>query len=149
MSTDEADRLHTSATELLRSRGHRYTGARQRVVALLDRATAPLTIPQLLEIDDALTQSTAYRAIAVLEEAGVATRIVTADDHARYELDERVTRRHHHHLICTDCGHVEDFELSDDLERTLDEELQLAGQMATFKVDRHRLDALGSCASCS
>lgn len=148
MSTDDTDRLHSSATELLRSRGHRYTGARQRIVAVLERADAPLTIPQLLELDGELTQSTAYRAVAILEEVGVATRIVIPDDHSRYELDERLTRRHHHHLICTDCGDVQDFELSDDLEGALEQELRQAGRVAAFKVSRHRLDALGSCGSC-
>lgn len=149
MSTDDTDQLHSLATELLRSHGHRYTRARQRIVAVLGRAIAPLTIPQLLEIEEGLTQSTAYRTLALLEEAGIATRILTTNDHARYELDERLTRRHHHHLICSDCGDVRDFELSEDLERTLEAELQQAGQAATFQIARHRLDALGSCASCS
>ena len=35
-------------------------------------------------------------------------RIVTADEHARYELDEALTERHHHHLVCSRCGVVLD-----------------------------------------
>ena len=150
MSTNDTDGLHAAATELLRSHGHRYTRARRRIVAVLERATAPLTIPQLLETEERLAQSSTYRNMAILEEAGVATRILlTRDDHTRYELDERVTRRHHHHLICGACGDVQDFELSDGLERALAQELQQAGTTAAFQIDRHRLDALGSCASCA
>lgn len=148
MPTEDVDHLHTAAGELLGAHGHRYTRARRRIVSLLEQAAAPVTIPQLLETDGDLAQSSTYRNVALLEEAGVAAKILVTDDHARYELDERVTKRHHHHLICVDCGEVQDFELSVDLERSLHNELEHAGRAATFKVDRHRLDALGNCGSC-
>ncbi|MEM9135185.1 MAG: transcriptional repressor [Actinomycetota bacterium] len=147
-TSDDLDHLHAAAIERLTAHGHRYTRARRRIVTLLDEASAPVTIPQLLDIDGDLAQSSTYRNVAILEEAGVATRILVADDHARYELDERVTKRHHHHLICVECGEVQDFELSMELERSLDEALERAGRSATFRVERHRLDALGSCESC-
>ena len=66
-----------------------------------------------------LAQSSAYRNLAVLERAGVVHRIVTSDEFARYELAEDLTH-HHHHLICSTCGGVTDFEVSDAVEHELE-----------------------------
>ena len=81
-----------------------------------------MTIPQVLEANTRLAQSSAYRNLVVLEAAGVVTRIVTNDDFARYELAEHLTH-HHHHLICSSCGDVADFALDDQAEAGLDKAL--------------------------
>ena len=148
MATKDNENLHTQIGDQLRSGGHRYTTGRRRVVTALLRAGAPVTIPQLLMVDDGLTQSSTYRNLVILEEVGVATRVVTFDDHVRYELHEHLTT-HHHHLMCTGCGNVADFELSESLERTLEREMQQASKQAKFKVSGHRLDYFGTCAACS
>ncbi len=139
---------HQLAADSLKAHGHRYSSARRRIVEALLRIDGPVTIPQLVEADDSLALSSAYRNLSVLEESGVATRVVTPDDHARFELAERVTRRHHHHMICTDCGDVLDFELPESFEDSLDRELHQAGRSATFTIDRHHLDLLGTCSDC-
>ena len=147
MPTD--DRLHTAAGELLAKGGHRYTTARRRLVGALQKASAPATIPQLLAMDAELVQSSAYRNLAILVDAGVVTRIVTVGDHAAFELDERLTDRHHHHIVCVDCGDVRDFELSDGLEQILEKELGRTAEANGFTIDCHRLDLLGTCNRCS
>lgn len=140
--------LHDDVAALLRSGAHRYSNGRRRVVAALSAASGPVTIPRLLELDTALAQSSAYRNLAILEEVGAVTRIVTHDDHARYELAEGLTDHHHHHLICTSCGDVADFELSAEVERSLQRAARSAGRKAEFRIDSHQLDLLGSCARC-
>ncbi len=142
-------RVHETVAALLRAAGHRYTTARRVIVTALERSDAPLTIPQLLAADIRLAQSSTYRNVMVLEEVGAVTRIVTTDVHARFELDERVTRHHHHHIICTDCGDVHDFELPIQLERDLQVEFGRASRTATFRMERHRIDVLGRCTTCS
>ena len=52
-----------------------------------------------------------YRNLVVLEQAGVVRRVTSTDDFARYELAEDLTE-HHHHLICSSCGTVDDFTAS-------------------------------------
>ena len=144
-----ADLLHDDVAELLRSGDHRYTSGRRRVVSTLSASDGPVTIPQILELDASLAQSSVYRNLAILEEVGAVSRIVTHDDHARYELAEALTDHHHHHLICSDCGLVRDFELSADFEQTLDKALQRTGRSNKFRVDAHRLDLIGTCADCA
>lgn len=144
-----ADPLHDDVAVMLRSDDHRYTTGRRRLVGALHEAGAPVTIPEILEIDSGLAQSSVYRNLTILEEVGAVTRIVTNDDHARFELAESLTDHHHHHLICTSCGSVSDFELAPDTESTLDKAFGKVVKQAEFQIEGHRLDLLGTCASCS
>ena len=139
--------LHEIATARLRSTGQRYTSRRRALVDVLDRADGPLTIPQILELDRSLAQSSAYRNLAVLEQAEVVHRIVTNDDFARYELAEDLTE-HHHHLICRTCGSVADFTLDPAVEGDLDRVLGEVAAAQAFRADHHRLDLVGTCADC-
>jgi Fe2+ or Zn2+ uptake regulation protein len=144
-----ADLLHDDVATLLRSGDHRYTTGRRRVVGALHSSTGPVTIPQIIDLDEGLAQSSVYRNLAILEEVGAVTRIVTHDDHARFELAEALTDHHHHHLICTSCGSVSDFELAPDAEAMLEQALTRSGRSAKFHVEGHRLDLLGTCFSCT
>ena len=143
------DLLHDDVADLLRAGDHRYTTGRRRVVTTLLEAAAPVTIPEILDRDDALALSSVYRNLSILEEVGAVTRIVTHDDHARYELAEELTDHHHHHLICSECGSVADFELDTDVESTLGRALRRAARSADFRADAHRLDLVGTCAACT
>lgn len=143
--TTELDR---TAAARLQADGQRYTDNRRELVAVLDAAEAPLTIPEILERRPGLAQSSAYRNLSVLERAGVVRRIVTTDEWARYELAEELTE-HHHHLICQTCGRVEDFTVSAALERSIDDAMATAATAAGFALDHHRLDLVGRCARCT
>lgn len=133
---------------LLSAVDQRYTTGRRRLVAALQAGSGPLTINEIAAIDTNLPQSSIYRNLTLLEEAGAVTRVVTNDEFARYELTEALTA-HHHHLICTQCGAVIDFELDHQIERTLDRSLESAAQAAGFTPSGHRLDLLGTCSDCS
>lgn len=140
--------FHDDVAALLRSGDHRYSTGRRRIIDALRAAEGPVTIPQILEIDPTLAQSSVYRNLSILEEVGAVSKIVTHDDHARYELAERLTNHHHHHLICTNCGAVSDFELPATVEQTLDDALRETGRTEQFRIDGHRLDLIGVCGTC-
>jgi Fur family ferric uptake transcriptional regulator len=148
LSTSGVDELHATVARRLRLDGQRYTAQRRALVDVLDATDAPLTLPQLLERSTGLAQSSAYRNLAVLERAGVAHRIVTTGDHARWELSEDLTEHHHHHLICTGCGDVTDFTVPKDVERRIDSALAHVASDAGFDAAQHRLDLVGLCARC-
>jgi Fur family transcriptional regulator, ferric uptake regulator len=139
--------LHDLAAARLRRTDQRYTTRRRALVTVLDQAEGPLTIPQILELDRSLAQSSAYRNLAILEQAEVVHRIVTNDDFARYELAEDLTE-HHHHLICRTCGSVADFTLDPSVEGDLDRVLTDVADAQSFRADHHRLDLVGTCADC-
>ena len=135
-------------TALLQRADQRYTVGRRRLVEALQQGGGPLTITQILDLDSSLAQSSVYRNLTILEEVGAVTRIVTRDDFARYELAEDLTH-HHHHLICTSCGDVADFDLDDSVETELDTALHRIAEQAGFSAESHRLDLLGTCTSCA
>lgn len=140
--------LHETASERLRRTRQRYTSGRRGLVELLDRTDRPLTIPELLERDPGLSQSSLYRNLQVLEQARVVRRLVAATDAvARFELTEDLTS-HHHHLVCDTCGRIEDFEPSPGVEEALERLVQ--GEVGGgFQPDHHRLDLVGTCADCT
>lgn len=95
-----------------------------------------------------MAQSSAYRNLSVLESCGVVHRVAGTDEFARFELAEDLTDHHHHHLICTECGSVADFTVSDGLERSLVEAMEVVSRSTGFQAHDHRLDLLGLCAAC-
>ncbi|MEE3274673.1 MAG: transcriptional repressor, partial [Actinomycetota bacterium] len=115
---DDED-LNASVAQRLRAAGLRKSRSRQVVVDVLVRAGRPLSLPEILGANAELAQSSAYRNLGELVDAGLARRVESTDDHARFELHESVTG-HHHHLVCTSCGMVEDFDVPDDFEAGID-----------------------------
>jgi Fur family transcriptional regulator, ferric uptake regulator len=140
--------LHAVAANRLRADGLRYTVKRRALVEALARAGGPLSLPQLLQRHRHLAQSSAYRNLAILEEAGIVHRIVTGDDFARFELAQELTEHHHHHRVCSSCGGVEDFTLPAAVEATLAKALARMAGRSGFRPASHQLDLLGVCAGC-
>jgi Fe2+ or Zn2+ uptake regulation protein len=142
-----ADDVHELATQRLRRISQRYTPGRRLLVEVLADSPRPLTIPEIVQRNEGLATSSVYRNLAMLEQAGIATRIVTSHEHARYELSERFGH-HHHHLVCSDCGNVRDFTLPPGVEDTIDAALRRAARKHGYRADGHRLDLTGTCPDC-
>ena len=140
--------LHDTVVRLLHTQQQRLTPARELIVAVLDAAEGPLTITEILAAGDGLAQSSVYRNLVVLEQAGVVHRVVTRDDFARYELAEDLTG-HHHHLVCSNCGRVEDLPATPAVERSVAAAIDAAARAAGFRTQHHRLDLVGLCAQCA
>ncbi|MEZ5229127.1 MAG: transcriptional repressor [Acidimicrobiales bacterium] len=145
----DVSEIHEVAVARLGHLDQRYTANRKTIVAALASSDTPLTIGELLDTDGGLSQSSTYRNLAVLEEAGVVHRIVTAADHARFELTEDVTGTHHHHLVCTGCGIVLDVTLPDPVEEQLHAALSAAAAAEGFTGAHHRVDLVGTCRTCT
>jgi Fe2+ or Zn2+ uptake regulation protein len=142
-----SDTVHQTTDIRLREEGQRYTDQRRELVELLANE-GPLSIPEVLRGRGGLKQSSVYRNLAVLEHAGVVRRVVTEGEFARYELTEELTQ-HHHHLICSSCGRVEDVTVPSELEGTLDRTLDRLAKRAGFADVDHRLDLIGTCGDCA
>lgn len=140
--------LHETVERRLRAGRQRYTAGRRDLVSLLAATDRPVTIPDILERDPELSQSSVYRNLQVLERAGVVRRLVTTTDTgARFELAEDLTS-HHHHLVCRTCGRIDDFEPTSELEEAL-VELTSGDATSGFRTDHHRLDLVGLCTDCA
>ena len=148
MAAVASDDWRAVATGRLARRGLRLTQKRESIVAVLAASERPITIPEIRELRPDLPQSSLYRNLVVLEEAEVVRRVVTSDEFARYELGEALTG-HHHHLVCSRCGTVEDVPASPGLERSVAAAIAGAAEQSGFRIDHHRLDLIGVCATCA
>ena len=143
-----SEQVRDAVAARLRSVGQRLTTNRRSLLDVLTAEARPLTIPEILEGQPGLAQSSVYRNLVVLEEAGVVHRVVGTDDFARWELTEDLAG-HHHHLICASCGRVEDVPASAGLERSVAAAAAAITKTTGFRTQHHRLDLVGVCESCS
>jgi len=128
--------------------GVRYTRGRETVVAALGRADGPLSAAELYDqLEGTVPLSSLYRSLAVLAEAGVLSPHHGTKGLTRYELAEWLMG-HHHHLVCIDCGAVDDVQLPPDLETTL-EHLVATVAEDRFVATGHALEIDGLCAACA
>ena len=95
----------------------------------------------LLLSDPGIGQTTVYRTLKLLCEAGLAAEIHFADGIARYEVADPT--RHHDHLICMACGKV--VEISDQRIEKLQREL---ANEHGFSLTGHVHILYGRCPSC-
>jgi Fe2+ or Zn2+ uptake regulation protein len=139
--------LHEAVEVRLRAVGQRYTSQRRALVDALAQAGKPVAIPELASARAGLPQSSAYRNLAVLEQAGAVRRVVTEEEFGRYELAEDLTE-HHHHLVCRSCGLVEDVTVAQSFERQVARTVNDVADRTGFSAVSHRLDLIGTCRNC-
>ena len=146
MPTTNLDRR--VATRLL-ERDVRYTSGRRAVVHALSEVDGPRSAAELSEIiGDAVPLSSLYRSLAVLEEAGVVSPHYSVKNLARYELAEWLAG-HHHHLVCIDCGTIDDIVIPSNLEHRVEEIVAEIGDLSSFRASNHALEVEGRCARCA
>jgi len=131
---------------ILQESGYRLTGPRRAVIEAVQRTTRAFTaddlLRQLANDSMAVGRATVFRTLDVLVQNGILDRIHRPDGCHSYVL-ARDGSRHHHHLICSDCGTVVEFE---DCE--LSPLLEDLSRRANFQISDHWLEVFGRCASC-
>ncbi|MFT5223111.1 MAG: Fur family ferric uptake transcriptional regulator [Glaciecola sp.] len=140
--------LHANVRDRLARTRQRYTRGRLDLVEMLVGIGRPITLSELVEAGAAASQSSLYRNLAILEQCGVVCRVASVDDVARYELDQELTH-HHHHLVCSDCGRVDDVVLPDILEASLHAAGDAVGHEHGYTLESHRLELVGRCGDCA
>ena len=83
-----------------------------------------------------------YRALETLADLRLVQRVDVGDGIARFE-PSRDGARHHHHLVCGDCGKVEAFE-----DAALERELSRVADRLGYAVDGHDVVLRGACDEC-
>lgn len=91
----------------------------------------------LLEERSDIGLATVYRVLMQFEQAGLLTRSNFESGKAVYELNEG---QHHDHMVCIDCGRVEEF-FDEEIERRQHAIAQAKG----FQLQDHALSLYASC----
>ena len=139
--------VHDHVRDRLTRTRQRYTDGRRDLVDLLLDIDRPLTIPELLDRGVGQSQSSLYRNLAVLEQCDVVRRLSSVDDAARYELTEDLTE-HHHHVVCTRCGRLDDVVLPPEVERQLHVAVDHVATALDYEVAEHHVELVGTCPDC-
>lgn len=129
--------------------GIRYTEGRRQVIAALLEADGPRSAAELhRQIAATVPLSSLYRSLATMAEADVLAPHHGTKGITRYELAEWLTG-HHHHLVCVECGTVDDVELPPPLESTLHDLVEVVADSGDFAAAGHALEVVGRCKDCA
>ena len=131
---------------LLKTNKLKFTRQREMILKALfknDGHYSPEDIHQMINKknpDIKVGIATVYRTLSLLEEAGLADSISFGKDGKIYELG---LKKHHDHLICTDCGAI--IEFVDDIIEAKQEEI---ARKHNFKMTGHTMKIVGLCEKC-
>src|ERR1051326_1321717 len=97
--------------ESLSKGGGRWTKPRERVLDVFIKSSAPLSPGEGYRrlASGKINLASVYRTLQLFCRMGVLVSVDRVEDGQRYELSDDY-RAHHHHLVCRDCGRVEDFD---------------------------------------
>lgn len=95
----------------LRKAGLKVTLPRMRVLTILEGSghrhmSAEDIYKSLLDSGEDIGLATVYRVLTQFETAGLVSRHNFEGGHSIFELDTGV---HHDHIVCNDCGRIEEF----------------------------------------
>lgn len=140
--------VSSAIAEYLRHRGVRYTRSRRLVVEALQRVSGPRSVAELTEdLGEPIPQSSLYRTLAVLVEAGVVAEHHGPAGATRFELAEWIAG-HHHHLVCSSCSRVQDLVLTEEEERVLEDLVGRIGTRVGAGSEGHALEVVDRCRDC-
>lgn len=129
--------------QLLQDAQLKVTPARKVAIHFFEKESRPVDVEEILEHlrkhELATDRATVYRMIETFLEKGITTRLEFGEGKYRYEL----AGSDHHHLVCENCGRVED--ISD---CGIEEWERKIKQKKHFLVKHHSLEFFGICKSC-
>ena len=126
----------------LRRAGLKITVPRLKILEILASSqprhmSAEDVYRRLLDSNEDIGLATVYRVLTQFESAGLVTRHHFEGGTAVFELNEG---EHHDHIVCTDCGRVEEF--SDD---SIEEKQREIAARLGFEISDHSLTLHGRC----
>jgi len=123
--------------------GVRATSQRRAVLRAVGESAGSFTVAELHErarrLEPRLGLATTYRTVELLRASGGVHPLLGEGRHTYV----RCRPEHHHHLVCTSCGGVEETELC---AAPSDAELQ---RKHGFRPAAHELDIYGTCGRCT
>lgn len=121
------------------------TSSRRAILGLLQAQRRYLTVAEihklLLKRKQRMALTTVYRTLQHLGKLGAVSSRSDASGEAAYLFC--ANDEHHHHAICTACGHVEEVNC-----RIIDEFKKLLLTRQAFSLDDHSIEFYGRCAAC-
>ncbi|QFF98655.1 transcriptional repressor [Psychrobacillus glaciei] len=127
---------------------YKLTPQREATVRILleneeDHLSAEDVFLLVREISPDIGLATVYRTLELLNELNVVDKIQFGDGVSRYDLRQEGAAHFHHHLVCIECGAVD--EIQEDL---LEDVEAIVERKWNFIIKDHRLTFHGICYRC-
>ena len=119
----------------------RRTTSRRAVLQAVASWPGLFSAEDLCQVLPTVGRATVYRALASLLQAGLLCRVLDEHGAPRYQLGGT---RHHHHLVCVECGRLEDI-----ADCGVDDFVGSVADRFGYVPVTHRLEIYGRCAGCS
>lgn len=127
----------------LRAAGYKITPPRLAVLQVIEQEGEHLDPAQILTraqaIHPAIGRATVYRTLEMLTQLGIVRPIYVGEHGPTYIRAEGG----HHHLVCSSCGRVVDFE-----QCVADQMVQELTERFGFQIKSHLLEFYGLCLRC-
>lgn len=131
---------------LLKSNSLKFTKQRELILKFLyendDHYTPEDIYMQLKQEypDVNIGIATIYRTLSLLEESNIVRSISFGSQGKKYELG---LKKHHDHLICTQCGKIIEF-----YDEMIEERQEVIANQFNFKMTNHIMKIEGICEEC-
>lgn len=135
----------TGENQELRKAGLKVTLPRVKIMQILESAesrhmSAEDVYKALRDADEDVGLATVYRVLTQFESAGLVTRHHFEGGHSIFEM---TPDDHHDHIVCTKCGHVEEF-----FDEVIEKQQKEAADKHGFTISDHSLYIYGLCSDC-
>lgn len=134
----------TDLTQALTQEGYRITAARRAILRALVNSGGHVTADELADLvhedTPGVGRMTVYRTLDLLVQLALIRPVYQGTGAAHYIL---MQDGHHHHLVCSHCGHVIEFD-----ECVVGRLEEIVGERFNFAVEGHLLEFYGRCQGC-
>jgi Fur family ferric uptake transcriptional regulator len=110
------------------------------VIGVLATMSGHFTADALASRVRGVGRATVFRTLKLLADEGVVCRVLLDDGRLHYRLSRSA---HHHHLVCTQCGAIEDFTTCD-----VSDVINQLSRRTGYQIESHWLELYGRCESC-
>lgn len=129
----------------LKKVGLKITGPRVKILQILESSqsrhlSAEAIYKALLDLGDDIGLATVYRVLTQFEAAGLVIRHHFEEGASFFELDDG---EHHDHLVCIQCGRVQEF-----VDSIIEERQLVIAKQMNFTMTDHHLYIFGVCGEC-
>jgi len=132
--------------KLLRTNNLKYTKQRELILEIIynnDGHFTPEDIYNLIKQTYPTVKlgiATVYRTLTLLEESGIVSSISFGVQGKKYEFG---LTEHHDHLVCMECGKIEEF-----IDDTIEKRQEEIAKKHNFEMRDHIMKIVGICQAC-
>jgi len=136
-----------------RNAGFRLTLPRQAILNVLAENPRHLSAEEIFlsvhEDYPGIGLATVYRTLNLLAQMGLIFKFYFGDRQNRYELASETTKEEHHHIVCSRCARIIDY--NDFIEEEIKFVKKLKAELSKkyeFRINSHQIHFYGLCGKC-